>query len=118
MAKKIDWHYHRKSCVTCTKAAEYLEPRSIPSVETVIANKIRYSPEEALLLLEGISKLIVAKGKKLDVLEWKKDRPDDEALLALMIGPTGTLRAPVLRVGKTMLIGFSEEAYNMVFGPA
>jgi hypothetical protein len=28
-----------------------------------------------------------------------------------MLGPTGNLRAPCLRVGKTVLVGFNEEAY-------
>ena len=33
-----------------------------------------------------------------------------------MLGPTGNLRAPVLRVGKTVLVGFNEEAYAEVIG--
>jgi arsenate reductase-like glutaredoxin family protein len=116
MAKSIDWLYHRNSCTTCSKAQSYLEPLGIKAKETVIANKVKYGPEEALQLLEGMSKLIAAKGKKLDVIDLKKDAPTEEALLALMIGPTGNLRAPTARVGKTLLIGFSEEAYALVFG--
>jgi len=41
----------------------------------------------------------------------KKDAPDDETLLSHMLGPTGNLRAPVIRKGKTLLVGFNEEAY-------
>jgi hypothetical protein len=33
-----------------------------------------------------------------------------------MLGPTGNLRAPCLRVGKTVLVGFNEDAYREVFG--
>ena len=33
-----------------------------------------------------------------------------------MLGPTGNLRAPTLRVGKTTLVGFNEEAYDSVLG--
>jgi hypothetical protein len=33
-----------------------------------------------------------------------------------MLGPTGNLRAPCLRVGKTTLVGFNEDAYSEVFG--
>jgi hypothetical protein len=43
--------------------------------------------------------------------DMKKDPPDDDALLSKLIGPTGNLRAPVLRVGTTLVVGFSEEAY-------
>ena len=43
-----------------------------------------------------------------------RNRPDDETLLAHMLGPTGRLRAPTLRRGKTLLVGFNEEAYAAV----
>ena len=33
-----------------------------------------------------------------------------------MLGPTGNLRAPCLRVGKTVLVGFDEETYTRVLG--
>jgi len=31
-----------------------------------------------------------------------------------MLGPTGNLRAPCIRAGKTILVGFSEEAFRDV----
>lgn len=58
--------------------------------------------------------MICAKGKK--VVDYGTDRPDDDELLELMLGPTGNLRAPTLIVGKTMLVGFNEDAYSEVFG--
>ena len=33
-----------------------------------------------------------------------------------MLGPTGNLRAPVVRAGKTVLVGFNDEVYGEVFG--
>jgi hypothetical protein len=54
----------------------------------------------------------VAKGKKLDVFEMKT--ADLETVVARMLGPTGNLRAPTLRVGKTTLVGFNEEAFGSV----
>jgi arsenate reductase-like glutaredoxin family protein len=47
--------------------------------------------------------------------DLKKDKPDDSELLKAMLGPTGNLRAPTLRVGKTLLIGFNEQMYQGVF---
>lgn len=32
-----------------------------------------------------------------------------------MLGPTGNLRAPTIRTGATVLVGFNEEAYRTVF---
>ncbi len=43
-----------------------------------------------------------------------KNRPDDDTLLAQMLGPTGNLRAPTIRKGKTLLVGFHEETYASV----
>ena len=31
-----------------------------------------------------------------------------------MLGPTGNLRAPTLRVGRTRIVGFDEETYRGV----
>jgi arsenate reductase-like glutaredoxin family protein len=47
----------------------------------------------------------------------KRDPPDDETLLSHLLGPTGNLRAPTLRKGKTLLVGFSDEAYRQVLKP-
>ena len=63
-----------------------------------------------------MSKLLVAKGKKVTRVDLKKDRPDDDELVALMLGPTGNLRAPTMKVGKTVLVGFNDDIYAEVFG--
>ena len=55
--------------------------------------------------------MVVAKGKKFQEIDLKKDRPDDESLVKLMLGPTGNLRAPTMKVGKSVLVGFNPEAY-------
>jgi hypothetical protein len=46
----------------------------------------------------------------------KTDPPDAETLLAHLLCPSGNLRAPTLRVGETLLVGFKEEAYREVLG--
>lgn len=79
--------------------------------ETVNATKTRYSEEDALALLAGIDTLIATKGKKIETFDLKKDRPDDATLLARMMGPTGNLRAPTARVGRTLVVGFNPEVY-------
>lgn len=33
-----------------------------------------------------------------------------------VLGPSGNLRAPSLRMGKTWLVGFGEETYEKQFG--
>lgn len=77
--------------------------------ETVNANKVRYGEDEVLALLEGIDTLIAAKGKKIETFDLKRHRPDDATLRGHLLGPTGNLRAPTARIGRTLVVGFSEE---------
>lgn len=56
--------------------------------------------------------LLVAKGRNVTRVDLKSDRPDDDALAALLLGPTGNLRAPTLKSGRTMLVGFNAETYG------
>jgi arsenate reductase-like glutaredoxin family protein len=82
--------------------------------ETVDAGKKRFSEDEALALLDGIDMLIATRGQKVETFDLKKDRPDDATLLARMMGPTGNLRAPTARVGRTLVVGFNPEVYSEV----
>jgi len=108
--------YFRKSCVTCQRAKAYLGDTAV--AETVNAVKVRYGGADALALLAGIDTVVAARGKKLTEFDLTHDRPDDATLLAHLIGPTGNLRAPTARVGRTLVVGFSEDAYRRVLGPA
>ncbi len=69
---------------------------------------------DAREIAKASSKVYVAKGKKLDVFDMKSATLKEVA--EKMLGPTGNLRAPTLRVGKTTLVGFSEEAYGQILG--
>jgi hypothetical protein len=37
-------------------------------------------------------------------------------LLQLLLGPSGNLRAPTIRVGKTLVVGFEAEMYGKILG--
>jgi arsenate reductase-like glutaredoxin family protein len=82
----------------------------------VIANKIKLGPAEALELARETDQILVARGQKLTRLRPRDDRTGDDELLALLLGPSGTLRAPAVRVGRTLVIGFHPDAYREVFG--
>ena len=64
-------------------------------------------------MLKNASKLVVAKGKKISEFALTDKVP--KAAVEAMLGPTGNLRAPTARVGKTVLVGFNDEAYGAVF---
>jgi len=82
----------------------------------VDARKTRMGPKEAMALLDGANELLAAKGKKVERIDLRKGKPDKATVARLMIGPSGNLRAPTLRVGKKILVGFDEETYERVLG--
>lgn len=51
------------------------------------------------------------KGKNIVTFDMIKSKPTDEELLAVLMGPTGNLRAPTARIGKTLLVGFNKDTY-------
>lgn len=63
-------------------------------------------------LARAAERVIATRGSKLITFDMKKDRPSDAELLAVLLGPTGNLRAPVIRRGKTLLVGFQSDAYR------
>ena len=100
--------------MTCKKAQEFLEQLGTTAKETVDATKVRYDATDALKLLDGIETLVAARGKKIETFDLKKNRPGDAELLARLMGPTGNLRAPTARVGRTLIVGFNEDAYRQI----
>jgi hypothetical protein len=58
--------------------------------------------------------LIVAKGKKVNKFSVKGNVPAEA--VAAMLGPTGNLRAPTIRSGKTLVVGFNEEVFIDTIG--
>jgi arsenate reductase-like glutaredoxin family protein len=69
-----------------------------------------------MLLTQEVSDIIASKGKKIVRYNLAKDKPSRDALLAIMIGPSGNLRAPTLRKGKKLLIGFDATVYGELLG--
>jgi hypothetical protein len=82
----------------------------------VDASKDKRGREAALALAKSADKVVVARGKKVVTFDMKKDPPDDATLAGYLLGPTGNLKAPTLRMGKMLLVGFGEAAYREVFG--
>lgn len=73
-------------------------------------------PTEALALARRANRVVAARGKKVVMIDMRKDEPNDAALLAVLIGPSGNLRAPTAMVGKTLVVGFNPEAYQEALG--
>ena len=63
-----------------------------------------------------MDELYVAKGKKLVHVDLKHEKPPRAELLGLLLGPTGNLRAPTLRKGRKLIVGFDEATYKKLLG--
>ena len=94
---------------------EFLAKHDVVTKEVVNAAKEKLRGENALALARQTSRVLVAKGKKVVTFDIKNNPPDDETLLKHLLGPTGNLRAPTVRRGKTLFVGFNEEAFTPLF---
>jgi arsenate reductase-like glutaredoxin family protein len=83
-------------------------------VTQVDAKKTTLKETEALALVREADEIYASKGKQVIHLDLRKEKPDRAALLGLLLGPTGNLRAPTLRKGRTLVVGFDEASYAAV----
>ncbi|MBL8233032.1 MAG: hypothetical protein JNL98_31325 [Bryobacterales bacterium] len=80
------------------------------------AKKTTLKLNDALALLKDVTEVYAAKGKNVVHYDLKKDKPSESDLAAILLGPTGNLRAPTLRKGKTLIVGFDPDTYTKLFG--
>ena len=92
-----------------------METHDVTVQDTVPASR-KLGLSDALALVEQADRLVVAKGKKLTELDLDAEPPSEEAVARLMLGPTGNLRSPTLRVGRTLIVGYDEQALAETFG--
>ena len=85
-----------------------MDANGIDSKEVVSASR-KLGRREAAELIRSASKVIVAKGKKVSSFPGGKAT---EEKVAALLGPTGNLRAPTIRVGKTLLVGFDLPSFK------
>ena len=84
--------------------------RNSIACETVAdARKASLAEEEAWQVLAAAREIIVAKGKKRLVFDPRRDSRD--TILKETLGRSGTLRAPTLRIGDRLLVGYNDELY-------
>jgi hypothetical protein len=74
--------------------------------------------DAALDLLDGVTELLVAKGRtKIVRVDLAGSRPDDDTLLGLLLGRSGKLRAPALRRGSRFFVGYNREMMPELLAP-
>jgi hypothetical protein len=80
----------------------------------VVSASAKLSRKDASEMAKKASRVVVMKGKKVQDFEPGGKAP--KALVDVMLGPTGNLRAPTIKLGKTVLVGFNAEVFDDVLG--
>ena len=86
-----------------------MDDHSIEPREIVSASR-KLDAADAAEIAKAATRVVVAKGTK--VTEFTPGGKPGKELVEAMLGPTGNLRAPCIKAGKTVLVGFNEDAYR------
>jgi arsenate reductase-like glutaredoxin family protein len=70
--------------------------------------------KQALELASQVDEIYAAKGTSVVHIDMRKDKPDREKLASVLLGPTGNLRAPAIRQGGKLIVGFNEPTYKQL----
>ena len=97
--------------MTCVRAQEFLGRKKVDLGTVVNAKRARLGNTDALALVSRVDQIYAAKGKKVVHLDLRRDTPGKAEILAAIMGPSGNLRAPAIRRGRTLFVGFNEEAF-------
>ena len=86
-----------------------MDDHKIEVKEQVSASK-QLGAKDAAEMAKAASRVVVAKGTK--VSEFSPGGKAGKEIVDAMLGPTGNLRAPCIRAGKTLLVGFNDDVYR------
>lgn len=89
-----------------------MDANGIVAKEVIPASR-KLARRDAAELVKAAKKVIVAKGKKVQTFPGGKATKE---IVDALLGSTGNLRAPTVRSGKTLLVGFDESFYAAVLG--
>lgn len=79
------------------------------------ARKERYAGKDLKRLFAGARSILAAKGRKSVRFDMKRDPPGVAELAKAVLGPSGNLRAPTLKLGDDWVVGFGEDAWTEYF---
>lgn len=81
------------------------------------AKKSTIAEADVGAVLKEVDQIYSTRGRTVEHLDLKRDKPSKAAIRHAIIGPSGNLRAPAVRLGRTLLIGFEEGMYDQLLEP-
>jgi hypothetical protein len=102
--------------MTCAKTQGFLARHKVTVAAQIDAKKATIKGDAALGVLKDVDALYAARGKRVVHVDLRRGKPPRAELLGLLLGPTGNLRAPTLRKGRTLIVGFDDATYTRLLG--
>jgi hypothetical protein len=100
--------------MTCAKTQGFLAKHKVAVAAQTDAKKATVKGDAALGVLKDVDEIYAAKGQRVVHIDLRRAKPPRAELLGLLLGPTGNLRAPTLKTGRTLIVGFDEATYTRV----
>ncbi|MBT3178686.1 MAG: hypothetical protein HOG03_22080 [Desulfobacula sp.] len=87
-----------------------LASENIDILKRINAGKDKIGTDEAWELIKTYKTVVIGKGKKFHV--FKPVEENREQILKEAIGRSGILRAPSIKVGEKLIVGFNDEMFE------
>lgn len=89
---------------------EVLDTNNLQADNVTDARKEKLEAETVWDLLGSAENIVVAKGKKVET--YAPDQTDRDLILNAVLGRSGSLRAPTVKVGNVFYVGYNESLYT------
>ena len=76
------------------------------------ARKEKLEADAVWELLGSAEQVVVAKGKSIET--FQPDEAHQESIIKAVLGRSGSLRAPTIRIGEVFYVGFNETLYTEI----
>ncbi len=89
---------------------EVLDTNNLQAENRTDARKEKLEADAVWDLMGSAEQIVVAKGKKVET--FLPDEDDRDAILKVVLGRSGSLRAPTVQVGNVFYVGYNESLYS------
>ena len=89
---------------------EFLDTRNLQPESRTDARKEKMDAAAVWDLMGSAERIVVAKGKRVETFVPTED--PRESILNVVMGRSGSLRAPTVRSGSTFFVGFNNTLYG------
>ena len=95
---------------------EFLDTHNLQPESRTDARKERMDAAAVWDLMGSAEQIVVAKGRRVETFVPTEDT--QESILKVVMGRSGSLRAPTVRSGDSFFVGFNSALYEQMMPPA